>query len=87
MSNPATVTASEASVALSQALSTLTRSQGFDAMAEESDLQLAVEIGELNRLETVMSAVMRDMKRRKDALERRQKAIEESRTPTVRYRY
>lgn len=87
MSNPATVTASEAAVALSQALSTLTRSQGFDAMAEESDLQLAVEIGELNRLETVMSAVMRDMKRRKDALERRQKAIEEARNPPVKYRY
>lgn len=87
MSNPATVSASEASVALSQALVTLTRSQGYDAMAEESDLQLAVEIGELNRLETVMSAVMRDMKRRKDALERRQRAIEEARNPPVKYRY
>ncbi len=87
MSNPATVSASEASVALSQALVTLTRSQGYDAMAEESDLQLAVEIGELNRLHTVLSAVMRDVKRKAEALERRQKAIEEARNPVVRYRY
>ena len=87
MSNPTTVTASEAAVALSQALTTLTRSQGYDAMAQESDLQLAVEIGELNRLETVLSAVVRDVKRKVEALERRQKAIEESRNPPVRYRY
>jgi len=87
MSNPATVTASEAAVALSQALTTLTRSQGYDAMAEESDLQLAVEIGELTRLETVLSAVVRDVKRKVEALQRRQKAIEEARNPQVRYRY
>lgn len=87
MSNPATVSASEASVALSQALATMTRSSTYDAMAEESDLQLAVEIGELNRLHTVLSAVMRDVKRKAEALERRQKAIEEARNPVVRYRY
>ena len=87
MSNPATVSASEASAALSQALTTLTRSQGYDAMAEESDLQLAVEIGELNRLYTVLSAVMRDVKRKAEALERRQRAIEEARNPPVKYRY
>lgn len=87
MSNPATVSDSEASIALSQALATLTRSQSYEAMAEETDLQLAVEIGELNRLQTVLSAVMRDLKRKAEALERRQKAIEEARNPPVRYRY
>ena len=87
MSNPATVSASEAAVALSQALATMTRSSTYDAMAEESDLQLAVEIGELNRLHTVLSAVMRDVKRKAEALERRQKAIEEARNPVIRYRY
>ena len=87
MSNPPTVSASESSAALSQSLTTLTRSQGYDAMAEESDLQLAVEIGELNRLYTVLSAVMRDVKRKAEALERRQKAIEEARNPPVKYRY
>lgn len=84
MSNPTTVTASEAAISLGEALNAVSRAQQYDARTESEDLQLSVEIGELARLQTVMSAVLRDVQRRKQDLERRQQALESVRQQNSR---
>lgn len=83
--NSITIVQPEAASVISSALATLTGATDYANTMISEELQLAAQIAELKKTETVLQAMIAEIVRKRTDLERRQSAIAASRSGNNNY--
>lgn len=83
--NSITIVQPEAASVISSALATLTGATDYANTMISEELQLAAQIAELKKTETVLQAMIAEIVRKRTDLERRQSAISAARSVNNNY--
>lgn len=83
--NSITIVQPEAASVISSALATLTGATQYANTMISEELQLAAQIAELKKTETVLQAMVAEIVRKRTDLERRQSAISAARSVNNNY--
>jgi len=83
--NSITIVQPEAASVISSALATLTGATDYANTMISEELQLAAQIAELKKTETVLQAMIAEIVRKRTDLERRQSAIAAARSGNNNY--
>lgn len=83
--NSITIVQPEAASVISSALATLTGATQYANTMISEELQLAAQIAELKKTETVLQAMIAEIVRKRTDLERRQSAISAARSVNNNY--
>lgn len=83
--NSITVVQPEAASVIGSALATLTGATQYANTMISEELQLAAQIAELKKTETVLQAMVAEINRKRTELERRQNAISAARSVNNNY--
>jgi hypothetical protein len=71
----------EAAVVINDALTTLGNVSGYQGTLISEELQLAAQIAELKKTQTVLEALVSEINRKRETLERRQTALSRAHQP------
>jgi hypothetical protein len=84
-SNSIVVSSPEAATVISDALTTLGNVSGYQGTLISEELQLAAQMAELKKTKTVLEALVTEISRKLETLERRQVALNQAHLPRYRY--